>query len=88
MEKISHLAETAPVNLCGETELGEAAAILRKSELLVTNDTGVVHVASAAGAKSVIIYAKEGSNIERWAPVNQERHTIINPIKAKEVDEV
>ncbi|HLR76247.1 MAG TPA: glycosyltransferase family 9 protein, partial [Balneolaceae bacterium] len=83
-EKVNHPA----VNLSGKTGLGEVAAILKKSALLVTNDTGIAHLSAAIGAKSIIIYAKKGSNIERWAPLDRQRHSIITPQKAQTIEPV
>ncbi len=88
VEKIKRQMDFSSVNLSGKTNLGEIAAVLKKSALLIANDTGIVHIASAACAESVIIYTKKGSNIERWAPLDRENHTIITPLKAQWVDEV
>ncbi len=38
---------------CGETSLGELAALLARCRLLLTNDTGTMHVASAVGSRVV-----------------------------------
>ena len=35
------------VDLCGETTLNESADIVRKSRLVLTNDTGLMHIAAA-----------------------------------------
>ncbi len=44
------------VNWCGKTSLLETAAALRKCELLVTNDTGVMHMAAALRRKVVALF--------------------------------
>ncbi|HET6528799.1 MAG TPA: glycosyltransferase family 9 protein [Balneolaceae bacterium] len=88
IHKIAKMSQSPSVNLAGRTHLGELAAILKKCALLVTNDTGVVHIAIGVGAKSVIIYNKEGSNIERWAPINRKRHSVIEPERAKQLSNV
>ncbi len=85
VEKAIQKTNAPAINLSGRTRLGEVAVVLKKSALLISNDTGVVHIASAIGAKSVVIYTKEGSNIERWAPSNREKHAIITPEKTKRV---
>lgn len=60
------------INLAGCTPLGVLAALLENSRLLVCNDTGVAHLASAVNTPSVVIFSN--SNPARWAPLNQNRH--------------
>jgi hypothetical protein len=43
------------VNLCGRTGIGDLAAAVKQCRLLVTNDTGTLHVATAMGTKVVEI---------------------------------
>jgi ADP-heptose:LPS heptosyltransferase len=43
------------VNLAGKTNLGELAAVLKRCQVLVTNDTGTQHVATAVGTRVVLI---------------------------------
>jgi heptosyltransferase-2 len=44
------------LNLSGQTSLLEMAALLRHCHLLVTNDTGTMHVAAAVGTRVVAIF--------------------------------
>jgi heptosyltransferase-2 len=44
------------VDLTGRTTLAEAAAILKRSRLLVCNDSGLMHLAAAVGARVVSIF--------------------------------
>jgi len=43
-------------NLCGQTTLAGLIAILRESHLLVTNDTGTMHLAALLGVRTVAIF--------------------------------
>ncbi|HEX6982683.1 MAG TPA: glycosyltransferase family 9 protein [Balneolaceae bacterium] len=88
IHKIAKMTKSPSVNLAGCTRIGELAQILKESALLVSNDTGVVHIATAIGAKSVIIYSKKGSNLERWAPIDRKTHSVVEPERAKQVDNV
>lgn len=45
-----------PVMLTGKTDLAQTAAVLKASDLLVTNDTGPAHVAAAVGCPVVVIF--------------------------------
>jgi heptosyltransferase-2 len=45
-----------PLDLTGETTLAEAVAILSVIDLLVTNDTGPAHIASALGRPTLVIF--------------------------------
>lgn len=63
------------VNLAGKTSLGGLAALLSTSRLLVSNDTGVSHVAAAVGAPSVILF--NADDHDRWAPADQQLHRTI-----------
>lgn len=62
--------------LCGATSLGGLAALLKSGRLLISNDTGVSHVAAATGLRSVIVAC--GSDVRRWAPLDIERHVVLH----------
>jgi ADP-heptose:LPS heptosyltransferase len=67
---------TAPaVNLAGKTSLGGLAALLSSTRLLVSNDTGVSHVAAALEVPSVILFS--APDHDRWSPANQQLHRVI-----------
>lgn len=44
------------VNLCGKTSLRQLAAILEQSDLVLTNDSGPMHLAAAVGTRTVSIF--------------------------------
>ncbi len=52
--------------------IGAMAALMKRSRLLIANDTGVSHIAAGLGLPSVIIFSK--ANMRRWSPLNKERH--------------
>ncbi|HEX6992665.1 MAG TPA: glycosyltransferase family 9 protein [Gammaproteobacteria bacterium] len=60
------------LNAAGTTSLGVAAALLERAALLVTNDTGISHLAASVGTPSVVVFL--ASDPERWAPLRRERH--------------
>jgi ADP-heptose:LPS heptosyltransferase len=44
------------IDLAGQIDLGALVALIRRASLLISNDTGVAHVAYAVGTSSVVIY--------------------------------
>jgi heptosyltransferase II len=52
---LRHLGE-AGVNLMGKTSLLQLAALLERCRILVTNDTGTMHVATAAGTRVIALF--------------------------------
>jgi lipopolysaccharide heptosyltransferase II len=54
--KLSAALDSKPLNLAGKLTLAESAALLQQSRLLVTNDTGVMHMAGAVGTPVVAIF--------------------------------
>jgi ADP-heptose:LPS heptosyltransferase len=64
-----------PVNLAGQTSLGAMAALLSRASLLVSNDTGVSHLAAALKVPSVVIFI--ASDPRRWAPLDQDLHRAV-----------
>lgn len=69
---VARAMHAGAINLCGQTELGVLAALYAGARLLVCNDTGVSHLAAALCVPSVVVYT--GSDPERWAPFDSERH--------------
>ncbi|RKR07330.1 heptosyltransferase-2 [Kushneria sinocarnis] len=53
------------VNLCGRTSLADAVDLLGSCEQVVTNDSGLMHVAAAVGTRLQAIY---GSSSPRYTP--------------------
>jgi len=65
-EKVKNLMREEAINLAGKTTLGELAALLEKSSLFITNDTGPMHLASAVKCPVVAIYGP--GNWLRYGP--------------------
>jgi heptosyltransferase-2 len=61
------IAERAPNvrNLCGQTSLGEACALISRASAVVTNDSGLMHVAAALRRPLVAVF---GSTDPRHTP--------------------
>jgi ADP-heptose:LPS heptosyltransferase len=55
-EAILRAAPKSCLNLCGETSLPEMVEWLRLGDLMVTNDTGPMHVAAALGKPLLALF--------------------------------
>lgn len=64
------------VNLCGKTTLGQFAAVLRRCKLLIANDGGPLHMASALGVKTVSIFGPVDEKVYGPYPPSGEDITI------------
>ena len=56
-------------NYCGATTLPDLAAVIKKSDLFVTVDTGAAHVAATTGTPMVVMYGCTHPN--RWHPAGE-----------------
>jgi ADP-heptose:LPS heptosyltransferase len=66
------------LDLAGKTSLGELGALIATLDLLITNDTGVSHVAAATRTHSVVLFGPTAP--ERWAPLDRKRHTVVRAV--------
>jgi ADP-heptose:LPS heptosyltransferase len=65
------LPDHAPAaDLVGRLSLRQLAALLQRCRLLVSNDSGPVHLAAAAGARTLVLFgaASPGTGPQRWGP--------------------
>lgn len=61
------------VNLAGQTSVADVASVLKRARLLISNDSGPVHIASAVGTPVIAIFGRSdrGLSPSRWGPVNK-----------------
>lgn len=66
------------INLTGRTTLTQLAALLKKCKLLISGDSGPVHLACAVGTKVLAIFRNDipGKSPRRWGPWG-EGHIVI-----------
>lgn len=75
VQHIQNLVGRPTVNLVGKTDTGTLGALIARAGLLVSNDTGVSHIAAALGTPSVVIFLTSDPN--RWAPLNRDLHRVV-----------
>ena len=63
------------LNLAGKTTLAETAAIIEHARVVITGDSGVMHLAYGLGRPSVSLFGP--SNVQKWAPLG-ETHIVIH----------
>ncbi|HSG22214.1 MAG TPA: lipopolysaccharide heptosyltransferase II [Azonexus sp.] len=74
-EEISQLAPGLCRNLCGATSLGQAVDLLAMAELVVCNDSGLMHVAAALDRPLVTLY---GSSSPGFTPPLSDQADILS----------
>jgi ADP-heptose:LPS heptosyltransferase len=74
-EVISQMLQPA-LNLAGKTSLGAIGILIKNSYALISNCTGVSHMAAAFKTPSIVI-SMDGEP-ERWGPINKDIHHTIN----------
>ncbi len=74
------------INLTGRTTLTQAAALLKRSKLLISGDSGPVHLACAAGTKVLAIFRNDipGKSARRWGPWG-EGHIVIEKSRLSDI---
>ena len=61
-------AESGAISIAGATTIGAFGALAARAEFVVAMDSGPMHVAAAAGAPTVGIFALASDRPDRWAP--------------------
>jgi lipopolysaccharide heptosyltransferase II len=71
VEEIQNRMEAASISVAGQLDLGELAACLAVCPLLISNNTGPVHIAAAVGAPVVDLYALTNPQHTPWMTPNR-----------------
>jgi ADP-heptose:LPS heptosyltransferase len=76
VEKVKGLMQHEPIIAAGKTSLGAVAVLIKNAAALVSNCTGVSHIAAAVKTKSIVI-SLDGEP-HRWGPLNKKLHSTID----------
>ncbi|OJW16932.1 glycosyltransferase family 9 protein [Mucilaginibacter sp. 44-25] len=72
---ISHMRHE-PINTAGKTSMGAVGVLIQNAAMLISNCTGVSHIASAFKTPSIVI-SMDGEP-QRWGPLDTRVHRTIN----------
>jgi len=75
VEQVAQRSKTNPVIAAGETSIGAAGVLIKNAAALISNCTGVSHMAAAFETPSIVI-SMDGEP-ERWAPLKKALHRTI-----------
>ena len=64
------------INAACDISIGALAALMSRSRLLVSNDTGAAHVAAGLGVSSVVVFLS--TDPARWAALDTTRHVALH----------
>ncbi|MBI2094338.1 MAG: lipopolysaccharide heptosyltransferase II [Candidatus Omnitrophica bacterium] len=72
-DAVARLMRQPSLNLAGKLTVAELAALLTQCRLLLSNDSGPVHVAAAVGIPVVDIFGRnqQGLSPKRWGPLGK-----------------
>jgi len=82
IQKMQQNASRPIFDLSGRLSLGMLGALLKKAALLVSNDSGPVHIATAVGTPVVSIFGryKAGLGPKRWQPLGKRSRVVAKDI--------
>jgi ADP-heptose:LPS heptosyltransferase len=83
VNNVIELMRHQPINAAGKTSLGAVAVLIKNAAALVSNCTGVSHIAAALKTKSIVI-SLDGEPF-RWGPLNHKLHTTIDWTKTQDL---
>jgi len=78
------------LDLTGKTSLAQMVSVLRHSRLLISNDSGPVHVAAGVGISVISLFLRDqpGINAQRWQPLGPKGFILSNVPAPFSVDNV
>ncbi|KPK39194.1 MAG: hypothetical protein AMJ78_08875 [Omnitrophica WOR_2 bacterium SM23_29] len=74
------------LDLTGALSIKELGSILKRCKLLISNDSGPVHIAAAVGTPTIVLFGEDrpGGSSKRWGPYGK-GHRIISKPKVADI---
>ncbi len=85
-DKVQQQMKHPALNVAGQTSLGAVGFMISRAFALISNCTGVSHIASACKTPSIVI-SMDGEP-ERWGPLDKSLHTTIDWTKNQSYEAV
>lgn len=80
-EKMKNLMKYQPFDLAGKTELRQLCSLLKGADLLISNSTGPMHIATAVGTPVVALFSPlQVASPKRWGPYGEGNEVIMPPV--------
>ncbi len=85
-ERVFKYGKNCFLNLCGQLNLDEMITLISKSEVLISNSTGVLHIAASFNKKILGFFPNSPAiSQQRWGPICDKK-MIITPEYANNID--
>ena len=75
-EIVNHSAQVSMVSLCGKTSVRELGALFSKCRLVISNDTGPLHIAAGVGANVIGLFGPTAP--QETGPLGRGRNVVIH----------
>jgi ADP-heptose:LPS heptosyltransferase len=80
-EKMKSLMKYQPFDFTGKTELRQLCSLLKGADLLISNSTGPMHIATAVGTPVVALFSPlQVASPKRWGPYGEGNEVIMPPV--------
>ncbi|HEU4621281.1 MAG TPA: glycosyltransferase family 9 protein [Burkholderiaceae bacterium] len=74
-QAVAHAMHAPTVDAACDVSIGGLAHVITHARLIVSNDTGVAHLASALRVPSVVVFFS--TDVDRWAPLDAQLHRTV-----------
>ncbi|MBI3332942.1 MAG: glycosyltransferase family 9 protein [Candidatus Omnitrophica bacterium] len=80
MDPVKPQMGSGPVDLVGRVPLKVLPALLRRCSVLISNDSGPVHVAAAVGTSTIVVAPESHARLmARWRPLGDGHRILLSP---------